>query len=139
MRYSCQLQEIISYTDYFMKDTNTIDNGKSTNKWGTNSTSYGNFSYLVCDTRVILIPWHNTLIIDHYPVELDCVTVSGPDMYIFPFRKFLRISEARVWSEGLIIKDIEISDQTLSPFWESDGCSRSWIKFGKLIKIELNK
>ena len=48
--------------------TNKTDNKLSKNKWGNNLSSYGTFSYLACDTRDIVLPWKNTLGIDHYPV-----------------------------------------------------------------------
>ena len=65
-RYECQRKETISYTDYSTTDTNTIENEQRTEKWGTNSTRNGSFSYLACDTRDIVLTRQNNLRIDHY-------------------------------------------------------------------------
>ena len=118
-RYTCQWQDIISYTDYSTTDMHTTYNEHSTDNWVTESSRLGTLSYLVCDMRDIVLPWNNTLRIDHYPVALDCTTTRGPDMYISPIWNFLRLSEAQVWTELPIIKDIQISDQTLIPCWDA--------------------
>ena len=88
--------------------------------------------------RDIVLPWQTTLIIDHYPVALDCATSQVPENYISPFWKFLRLSEAHVWTEVPIMKYIEISDRILSPFWDTIYCD--WIElrfnfFDKLISM----
>ena len=94
---------------------NTTDNKWSTDIRATNSSPYGTFSYLGCDTRYIVLHWQNTLKIDHYLVVLYFATVHGPDTYIFPFQKFLRILKVWVLAEIPIMKYIEISDWTLIP------------------------
>ena len=47
----CQWQEMI-YTDI-----NTTDNKQRIDKRGTNSSTYGTFSYLVCDTSDLVLTW----------------------------------------------------------------------------------
>ena len=64
---------------------NTTDNELRTYKQGTNSSAYGNFSYLNCDTRDIILYWQKTLIIYHFPVVWESATKCGPHMYISPF------------------------------------------------------
>ena len=116
-KVACQLQEM------YYTDTNTTYNKKSIDKQVTNYSACETFSYLTCDTRDINILWYNTLIIDHYPVVWESATYCGPNMYIFPFWEFLSILKARVWTEWPIMKDAEMYDRNLSPFWDDIGGS----------------
>ena len=68
---------------------------------------------LLVTERDIVIHLHNTLIIDHYPVALDCANARGTDTYISLFQKCLMLLIAQLLTKGPII-----SDQTLGPFWD---------------------
>ena len=54
--YACQWQETISYTDYSRTYMNTTYNEQRTDKRYTNSSAYGTFSFVTCDTRDIVLP-----------------------------------------------------------------------------------
>ena len=43
----------------------------------------GTFSCLDCDTRYLVIPWHNTVRIDPYPVAWESATVCGTYTFLF--------------------------------------------------------
>ena len=94
-RYSCQWQETISYTAYSTTDMDTADNKQRKYKEGTNSWAYGTFSYLYCDTRDIVLPWYNTLRIDHYTVAWESATKRGPNTYILPLHIFSGLLKCR--------------------------------------------
>ena len=80
------------------------------------------FSWLNCVTRDLVLPWHNPIRIYHDLKVWESDTKPGPTTYIFPFRKFNSISKVQVWIGGPIMKDTEISDQTLSPCWGDTTC-----------------
>ena len=97
---------------------NTTDTEQSKYKRGTNSSTYATLSFLTSDTRDIVIPWQKTLRIYHFLVARESDFKRGPNTYIFPFWTFFRLSKAQVWTGATLMKETEISDQTLGPCWD---------------------
>ena len=56
----------------------------------------GTFSCLKCDTRKLVLPYQNTMRIDHYTVSWESATARGPDKFVFsPSESFSGFQKCR--------------------------------------------